>query len=97
MIGGIMIGFVKKNRFQFVLVLLLFLSSCTIGGVNPATPPIEFEKANINNQFTLFVDDTVNLYKISEPIFINLAFHTTNIIKFPNNYNIRIFVLDDGF
>ena len=82
MIGGIMIGFIKRIGVYLFLLLLILLSSCTFNGVNQATPPVEFEEANLNNQFTLFVDDAVNSYRISEPIFINLHFQIIIILEY---------------
>ncbi len=54
-------------------------------------PPVSVEENFLNNQILLRAPNFGNTYKTSDPIMLELKYNSNNEIKFPNNYNAKIY------
>ncbi len=79
-------------------LLLVFLATQLLLFGCQATPPapIEFDEQNLNHQIVLKLISPQNSYKTRDTLFINFTLHTQNTIIFPNNYNLRLFLNENG-
>jgi hypothetical protein len=87
-----------KTLLRIIVVNCLFfvqvtLSSCSTTITNP---PIPVEKDFTNKQILLRAPDYANTFKTTESLALELKYNSTNEIKFPRNYNLRIFEYSDG-
>jgi hypothetical protein len=77
-----------KNYCLSIMLLTLFLANCS----NRITKdPILTDPIYTNQQINLHFFDFNNSYKNSDPISGEIWNDSQQVIKFPNNFNIRIF------
>lgn len=77
------------TKYLFCMVLfLLSLSACSSTMIGD---PILLNSDFVNKQITLLSFDFDNSFKTSDPISAEIWNESGNSIRFPNNYNIRIF------
>ena len=73
--------------------ILLFLVGCKATDI-PA--PINISNEFVNQQVKIRVASYSNTFKNSDPISLELKYESNNVIVFPNNYNLKIFELNNG-
>ena len=62
--------------------------SCTVAKEEPT---IGIEKDYVNQQIRVLAPDNFNSFKSTSPVTLEIQYHATDEIVFPNNYNVRIF------
>jgi hypothetical protein len=82
---------------RLALGLLFFIvSGCSSVHQSPRESPIDFDPDYLNQQINLLVVKGFGPLKTDGPLAILLEYNTTNKIIFPSNYNLRIFIQQDG-
>lgn len=71
-----------------VTSLLLFIASCKTKEI---PSPVNIENEFVNQQIKIRFDNYSNTFKTSDPISLELKYNSSNVIVFPNNYNLKIF------
>lgn len=84
----------KLSRATFCL-LFFVITSCSMVHQTPSKPPITFDSAYLNHQIRLIVIKGWPL-KTDSALTLLLEYDTTNEIVFPSNYNVRIFIQQEG-
>lgn len=77
----------KKITFSLLFIAFILVACSSRKSVNPISTDLEYT----NQQIKLRVFDFNNSYKNSDPIFAEIWNYSEKFIRFPNNYNIRIF------
>jgi len=85
----------RKSLLAFCL-LWFMMTSCSTVHRSPSKPPIDFDPAYLNQQIRLVVVKELSAFKTDQDIGLLLEYNNTNEIVFPNNYNLRIFIQQDG-
>jgi hypothetical protein len=85
------------TRISRAAVSLLFLmtAACSAAYQRPSKSPINFDSAYLNRQIKLLVVEQWP-YKTNDSMAVLLEYKTTNVIVFPSNYNLRIFIEQGG-
>jgi archaellum component FlaG (FlaF/FlaG flagellin family) len=80
-------------KYKMLLLVLSFLiCGCTI--VN--SDPIDMDSKNINRQIELTIIPEWNTFKKEDPITVSIKNTSDEIIIFPYDYGVRIFLFVDG-
>jgi hypothetical protein len=82
-------------RFVAFIVPCLIMISCA-GPDKELLPPLEFKNTDLNNQVMLHATQQENDFTTSDLLTLRMSFKTDTSIIFPNNYNIRLFINQDG-
>ena len=77
-----------------ISITLLLLFSCTSVNSN-IQPPLDFEDEYLNKQVRLFPFSQEDTFKTTDLLDLSMVFGTDTEIVFPNNYNLRLFVLEN--
>ena len=70
----------------------LFLVGCKAKDI---PSPIKISDGFVNQQVKVRVADYSNTFKNTDPISLELMYDSNNVIVFPNNYNLKIFELNN--
>jgi hypothetical protein len=82
-------------RYVAIIVPCMIMISCA-GPDKELLPPLEFNNNDLNNQVMLHVAQQENDFSTSDVLTLRMTFKTNTSIVFPNNYNIRLFINQDG-
>ena len=85
-----------KKSWVALGVLCLISTSCSVIYQNPSKPPVDFDAAYMNRQIRLIVVRELSAFKTNSDVAVLLEYDTTNEIVFPNNYNLRLFIQQNG-
>ncbi len=77
-------------------LLCSLITSCSVIYRRPDKPPIDFDSAYMNHQIRLIVIKELSAFKTNSDVAVQLEYDTTNEIVFPSNYNLRLFIQQDG-
>ena len=83
----------KKLLVSLSLLLCFAITSCNSG---PDKPPIEFDPTYLNQQIKLIAIKEMSAFQTKYPVGVLLQSNSTNEIVFPINYNLRIFIQENG-
>ena len=87
----------KKLLTFFVTLLISFvLLSCSAFNDIPNSPPIQFDELYLNKQIQLFTDSRLGPLNTKDSIGLQLHYLSDNEVTFPDNYNLRLFIVKDG-
>jgi hypothetical protein len=78
----------KKQFLILSIICLLLLASCS---EKKFDDPIAFDEEYLNKQIQLIPLDYADEFATNKSIFLELSYNTKNEIRFPNNFNFRIF------
>ena len=86
----------KKLLTFFVTLMISFVSlSCSAINDVPNSPPFQFNELYLNKQIQLFTDPRLGPLNTKDSIGLQLHYLTENEITFPDNYNLRLFIVKD--
>ena len=85
------------KKLCIVLGLLCSLiSSCSPNYRKPDKSPIDFDSVYMNHQIRLIAMKELSPFKTNDFEALLLEYDTTNEIVFPSNFNLRLFIQQDG-
>lgn len=85
-----------RKPFITIILLCSLAASCSVNSQSPETPPIDFDSAYLNQQIKLTVVNELSAFRTDSVVALLLEYNTTNEIVFPSNYNLRLFIQQDG-
>jgi hypothetical protein len=86
----------RKLLTSLLLLLCFAVTSCSKLQSAPDKPPVEFNPSYLNQQIKLIAYKQLNPFKTDVPVSLHLEYDTTNKIVFPPNYNLKIFIRQNG-
>ena len=86
----------KVLVISVTLFISLLLAACDTSGSSIGNSPIEFDGSFLNQQIRLVPLQELNSFKTSDSVGLQLLYDTENQIVFPSNYNLRLFIKQDG-
>jgi len=86
----------KKLLVSLSLSLCFAITSCSMSNGSPEKPPFEFDAAYLNQQIKLIAIKNLSAFQTKYPVAVLLEYNSTNKIVLPSNYNLRIFIQQDG-
>ena len=81
-----------RRIISLFIAVSVLLCSCT----SPSIEPLEIDEKNNNTYITLQPMEELNKFYPNDVLYFQLSYNTINQIRFPNNYNIRLFYLDNS-
>lgn len=85
----------RKWHFAFT-VLCTVAASCSATGRGPKMPPVDFDPAYLNQQIRLVVVKQLSAFRTNQDVAVHLEYNTTRDIIFPSDYNLLMFIQQDG-
>lgn len=85
----------KKFLISLSLLYSLMTSCSTLKSI-PNKPPVDFDAAFLNQQIRLVAMRELGSFRTGDDQAVLLEYNTTNKIVFPNDYNLRIFIQQNG-
>ncbi|MEN6623076.1 MAG: hypothetical protein ABFD50_16200 [Smithella sp.] len=84
-----------KNRK--IKIFLLVISVFALISCSPKDEGlVSIDKENLNHQVSLCAPAYANNYKLDRPIILEVKNVTNQTIIFPRNFNMQLFILDQG-
>jgi len=85
-----------KISHAYLTLLLFVVTSCSIVHQIPTKPPIDLDPSYLNRQIRLLIVKEFGPLRTNTDVAILLQYYTTNRIVFPSDYNLRIFIEQEG-
>jgi hypothetical protein len=85
-----------RKLFVFLGLACFMIASCSALNGKPDKPPIEFDPAYLNQQIKLIAIKNLSAFQTKYPVAVLLEYDSTNEIVLSSNYNLRIFIQQDG-
>jgi hypothetical protein len=82
----------KREKFLLSTLLVFLL----LVGCSTNIPPIDFDENYLNQQIQLIAIKELNSFETTDAVTVLLNYNTTDKIIFPENYNLRLFVLQNN-
>ena len=82
------------KKMLIIMLVSFILISCSSN--SPEIPPIKLDEVYVNKQIKLIAAQELNDFKTKDSVGLILEYNSENKILFPPNYNLRIFIKEDG-
>ncbi len=86
----------RKLFFLNLLLISTLLIGCSTNNSLAETHPIDFDANYLNQQIELIAIKELNSFNTRDAVTVLLNYNTTDRIIFPENYNLRLFVLQNN-
>lgn len=86
----------RKLLFLKLLLISTLLVGCSTNNNVPKTHPIDFDTSYLNQQIELIAIKELNSFDTRDAVTVLLNYNTTDRITFPEDYNLRLFLLQNN-